>query len=300
MRKHRTLACGVAFLTGLGVAGCTAWTSTLAPRGMPNTEGANLAAAQAGAPKSPSRFVEYLATEYTAFAGDLDKQGDLADADYFARKAIAAENGTVVAPENNAAWAIPLESPLGFRTQLTQARTRLMTALDGGARERAPALAARAQARYDCWTERLEDDWQRAQNGPCRSEFLAAMDQLESRPAAAPPAAASGGVIDVYFDFNKSGLTREGRQIVQQIAAQLKANSSATVTITGKTDLAGTDSYNLALSKRRAEAVRSELLKAGIAAGRMTVQWTGKRQPPVPTADGVREPRNRVVEVTVR
>jgi OOP family OmpA-OmpF porin len=261
-----------------------------------------LAAAKAGAPQRANSFVEYLASEYTAFAGDLDQQGDWVDADYFARKATVAAQGVVVAPENNAAWAIPLETPAGFRTQLTQARARLVAALDGGARDRAPALAARAQVRYDCWTERLEDDWQRAQNGPCRSEFLAAMDQLENKPAAAAPPAAAvpGNVIDVYFDFNKSGLTREGRQIVQQIAGQLKANSSASVTIIGKTDLAGTDSYNLVLSKRRAEAVRSELLKAGIPASRMTVQWTGKRQPPVPTADGVREPRNRVVEVTVR
>ena len=65
----------------------------------------------------------------------------------------------MVLPEDNANWAIPLEQPYGFRSKLAQARTRLMTALDGGAREKAPALAARAQVNYDCWVERMEDNW---------------------------------------------------------------------------------------------------------------------------------------------
>jgi OOP family OmpA-OmpF porin len=269
--------------------------------GYASTKGVMLAAAKAGAAQSPSNFAQYLAGEYVALATNLDEQGDTADADYFARKALETERGSMaIPPENNSNWAIPLETPYGFRTQLAQARARLVAALDGGARDRAPALAARAQARYDCWAERMEDDWQHAQNGPCRSEFLAAMGELEGKPvAASAPAAAAATVIDVYFDFNKSGLTREGQQIVQQIATQLKANSAATVAVTGKTDLAGTDSYNLALSKRRAASVRAELVRDGIAAGRITVQWTGKRQPPVKTADGVREPRNRVVEVVI-
>jgi OmpA-OmpF porin, OOP family len=179
---------------------------------------------------------------------------------------------------------------------LAQARTRLMTALNGGARERAPAVAARAQARYDCWVADMERDWQSGQNGQCRREFLAAMDELESKPAAVAPA----NVVDIYFDFNKATLTLEARQIIQQLAAQLKTNGASTITIVGKTDLTGSTGYNLALSKRRAETVQAELVKAGVAAGRMKVQWTGDGEPPVKTGHGVREPRNRVVEIMVR
>ena len=297
MNKRSTFACGVAIIAGFVVASC-ATGSSVAPRGTPNLADANLAAAQAGAPKSPSSFLDYLATEYVALAADLNKRGGTIDGDYFARKASAAEQGVQVAPEENSAWAIPLQQPFGFRTQLSEARARLLRALDGGARTRAPALAARAQSRYDCWVEAMETNWQTGQNGTCRAEFLAAMDQLEAKPAAAVPPAPV--VINVYFDFNKSGLSREARQILSQVAGQLKANGGATVLVIGKTDLAGTDSYNLALSRRRAQAVRAELVKDGVAASRVTVQWTGKREPPVPTADGVREPRNRVVEITIR
>jgi OOP family OmpA-OmpF porin len=182
-----------------------------------------------------------------------------------------------------------------------------MTALDAGARDHAPSVAARAQERYDCWTERMEDDWQTAQNGSCRKDFETAMNELEAKPAAAAPPPArpapqparpAATVVDVYFDFNKSTLSREASEIVRQLADQLNANSGVIVSIVGKTDLAGPDPYNMALSKRRAEAVQRQLAKDGVASSRMRVQWTGKRNPPVATADGVREPRNRVVEVT--
>lgn len=305
MKEGRTFASSIAILVGLALAGC----ASPAPRGTPNLADASVSAVQAGLPKSPSTFLDYLATEYAGMANDLNQLGDVVDVDYFARKGLAAENGIVVQPEQNAAWGIPLEQPFGFRTQLAQARTRLVAALDGGARDRAPALAAKAQARYDCWTERMEDDWQKGQNGPCHNDFMAAMDQLEGKSAApapavtAPPTPAAPrppvNLINVYFDFNQSGLSLEGKQIVQQLANQLKANPSAAITVTGKTDLSGSGDYNLALSKRRAEAVRAELVKDGVAAGRITVQAVGKSQPPVATADGVREPRNRVVEVTL-
>lgn len=299
MRERKTFASSIAILTGLAVAGCANWSYSPSPRGTPHSAGQNLSVAQDGVAKNPTSFLQYLGSEYTALAGSLSQQGNLIDADYFARKAIGAEHDVAVPPEENAAWAIPLEVPNGFRTQLAQARTRLLAALNGGARERAPALAARAQSRYDCWVEQMERDWQAGQNGQCRREFLAAMDQLEAKPGATAPAS-PGNVIDVYFDFNKASLSREAQQIIQQLATQLKANNAATVTIIGKTDLSGSDSYNMALSKRRAETVRSELLKAGVPASRMTLQWTGERQPPVKTPDGVREPRNRVVEITVR
>jgi OmpA-OmpF porin, OOP family len=296
MKERRTFASVIAIVTGLAVAGCADWSYSPAPRGTPSSAATNLSAAQDGIAKNPRGFLDYLGNEYTAYAGTLSQQGSLVNADYFARKALGAEHGFLVEPEQNAAWGIPLEQPLGFRTQLAQARTRLMTALNGGARERAPAVAARAQARYDCWVADMERDWQSGQNGQCRREFLAAMDELESKPAAVAPA----NVVDIYFDFNKATLTLEARQIIQQLAAQLKTNGASTITIVGKTDLTGSTGYNLALSKRRAETVQAELVKAGVAAGRMKVQWTGDGEPPVKTGHGVREPRNRVVEIMVR
>jgi OOP family OmpA-OmpF porin len=294
MKKRSTFTAAVALLATTALAGCSTWTTQPGFHGNPLTEKWNLAAITAAAPQNPGNFTAALTSEYAALANSLNRDGDLVDADYFARKGLAAASGVVVPPEDNANWAIPLEQPYGFRTTLAQARVRLMTALDGGARDRAPALAARAQVNYDCWTERMEDNWQTAQNGACATNFLAAMAELEGKPAAVAPA----NVINVFFEFNRSRLTREARQIVTQLATQMKTGNLS-ATLVGKADLTGSDSYDLALGRRRAEAVATELEHDGVAAARISIQTAGKRQPPVKTPDGVREPRNRVVEITL-
>jgi outer membrane protein OmpA-like peptidoglycan-associated protein len=54
------------------------------------------------------------------------------------------------------------------------------------------------------------------------------------------------------------------------------------------------------LSLRRAERCRDELIKLGIPKVRISVAGRGEREPEVPTADEVAEPRNRRVEISVR
>jgi OmpA-OmpF porin, OOP family len=297
MKTRNTFTAVIALVTASALAGCANWTDHPGFHGNPLTEKANLSAITAAAPQNPGSFTAALTSEYAALAASLDHQGDVVDADYFARKGLAAASGTVVPPEQNANWAIPLEQPYGFRTKLAQARTRLLAALDGGARSRAPALAARAQVNYDCWTERMEDDWQTAQNGACATNFLAAMEELEAKPAAAV-APAPANLVNVFFEFDRSRLTREARQIVTQVANQMKAGNLS-ATLVGKADLTGSDKYDLAIGRRRAEAVAAELVHDGVAKSRITVQSVGKREPPVKTAEGVREPRNRVVEITL-
>jgi OOP family OmpA-OmpF porin len=298
MKNRSMFTASVALLTAAALASCSSWSTQPGFHGNPLTEKSNLSAVTAAAPKNAASFTAALASEYATLAASLDREGDLVDADYFARKGLAAGAGTQVLPEDNANWGIPLEQPYGFRTKLAQARIRLMTALDGGARVNAPVLAARAQVNYDCWTERMEDNWQTAQNGACATAFAAAMDELEGRHAAVTAPAVTN-LVNVFFEFNRTRLTREGRQIVGQVAKQMKA-ANLRATLVGKADLTGTDSYDLALGRRRAEAVAKELELNGVAKDHITVESVGKRQPPVKTAEGVREPRNRVVEINLK
>jgi outer membrane protein OmpA-like peptidoglycan-associated protein len=72
------------------------------------------------------------------------------------------------------------------------------------------------------------------------------------------------------------------------------------LTVAGHTDSLGTDQYNDALSLRRAERVRGLLVARGISPASIVAVGRGKREPLVPTPDGVAEPRNRRVEITVR
>jgi OOP family OmpA-OmpF porin len=293
------------------LAGCSGWSATPPIHGQPIGAIWTYPAIQQAAPEGGGNFAHAVAHEYSDYATFLEHLAPpvSVDVDYFARKGLKAARGEVVPPEENANWAIPLEQPFGFRTQMAQGRQRLVTALDGGGRDRFPALAARAQARYDCWLERTEKDWTTGFDGTCHKEFLGALDELERNlrgtavvaPAAAPITAQAGPArqYNVYFDFDKSALTPLGRQIVDQAADTMRREKSSRIVLVGKADLAGTDPYNLALSHRRADTVRGVLIADGVPADQIDERWVGEREPPVPTAPGVREPRNRVVEITL-
>jgi OmpA-OmpF porin, OOP family len=294
--KTRTLA---ALIAATALAGCSDWSGTNF-HGNPQSEPINIDTVSGAATPRADNFTAALAGEYAVLAVSLDHDGRLADADYFARKGVTAQRGAAVPPEDNANWAIALEQPYGLRTKLAAGRTRLLAALDGGARDRAPALAARAQARYDCWVEQTEMNWSAAQNGACATDFVAAMDQLDGKAAnTATSGGAAGALINVFFEFDRARLTREALQIVTQIANQMKSRNLS-ATLIGKADLTGSDSYDLVLGRRRADAVAQELARLGVPRNRIIIDSFGKRQPPVKTADGVREPRNRVVEVTLK
>ena len=119
-------------------------------------------------------------------------------------------------------------------------------------------------------------------------------------PPAPPPAVAAPQrqVFIVFFEFDKSSLTADGRRVVDAAAAAFKSGKSG-VAIAGYTDLAGTQQYNLALSKRRADTVKAALVRDGVPAAAIDESWHGKENPRVPTANGVREPQNRRVEITM-
>jgi len=115
-------------------------------------------------------------------------------------------------------------------------------------------------------------------------------------PAPAPPPPPKQFV--VYFEFDKYDLTPEGSRVVLDAANAYKATGSARIAVTGYTDLSGTQRYNLGLSKRRADTVRGALVRDGVPDGVIAEAWHGKENPAVPTPDGVREPRNRRVEIS--
>ncbi len=101
----------------------------------------------------------------------------------------------------------------------------------------------------------------------------------------------------VFFDFNKSDLTTQAVSIVNQAAANAGPAHVTQLTVTGHTDTVGSDAYNMRLSRRRAESVAAQLEKDGIAASEIEIVAKGKRDLLVPTADGVKEPQNRRVQI---
>jgi outer membrane protein OmpA-like peptidoglycan-associated protein len=72
------------------------------------------------------------------------------------------------------------------------------------------------------------------------------------------------------------------------------------IEVAGHADRSGSPQYNQRLSQRRADAVAAELSRQGIARSNISVQAFGESRPLVATADGVREPQNRRVEIVLR
>jgi hypothetical protein len=103
----------------------------------------------------------------------------------------------------------------------------------------------------------------------------------------------------VFFDWDRYNLSQQAETTIMQAATAFKQTGAARITATGHTDLSGPANYNMALSLRRANAVKDALIRDGVPAGAIAVIGKGKSQPLVPTADGVREPQNRRVEIVV-
>jgi OOP family OmpA-OmpF porin len=132
--------------------------------------------------------------------------------------------------------------------------------------------------------------------------FLVGLRYAFNAPAAAPAAVAAPVTARsflVFFDWNRADLTARARQIIGEAAEAARAQPTR-IELAGHADRTGTPQYNLALSRRRAETVAEELVKRGIAQQDITITALGETQPLVATADGVREPQNRRVEIILK
>ncbi|MBV8847916.1 MAG: OmpA family protein [Bryobacterales bacterium] len=117
-------------------------------------------------------------------------------------------------------------------------------------------------------------------------------------PAApAPPPLVAQKVFLVFFDWDKDTIVPEGMQIVQQAAAAFRAGALVTIQVTGYTDASASAGHNHRLSERRANNVADALTRFGVPRQTIDVSGRGKNDQRVPTADGVREPQNRRVEI---
>lgn len=117
------------------------------------------------------------------------------------------------------------------------------------------------------------------------------------KPAPAPAPAPIARNYIVFFDWNKADISDEAMAILKSAAENARKGNISRIQATGHADTSGTKAYNLKLSEKRALAVQAKLNSLGIATNQIAVEGKGELQPLVPTADGVREPQNRRVEI---
>jgi hypothetical protein len=119
-------------------------------------------------------------------------------------------------------------------------------------------------------------------------------------PPPPPPAPPPPQAFMVFFDWDSTKLSDASMNVLEQARDAWKAKQGARITATGHTDTTGTEAYNMALSLRRANAVKDALVRLGVPAAAITTVGRGEAGLLVQTGDGVREPQNRRVEIVLQ
>jgi len=104
----------------------------------------------------------------------------------------------------------------------------------------------------------------------------------------------------LHFQFDSDELTEESRALLPRIRQTVRARPVPDVVVIGHTDRIGAPEGNVELGLKRANMARAFLIAAGLDALFIQVTSHGETDLLVPTADGVSEPRNRRVEISVR
>jgi len=120
------------------------------------------------------------------------------------------------------------------------------------------------------------------------------------QPAPPPPAPQVARNYIVFFDWDSVVLTDEAKGILRTAADNAKRVAPVRINATGHADRSGPDGYNMALSLRRANAVKAELVRLGVPESEIAVAGRGEAEPLVATADGIREPQNRRVQIILQ
>ena len=104
----------------------------------------------------------------------------------------------------------------------------------------------------------------------------------------------------VLFDFDKADVREDARPTLEKVATLLAYYGGSNVEVRGHTDDIGDAAFNLALSGRRATAVRDYLVGvSGVPAERFLVKALGETEPLVPNDSAEHRQQNRRVEVVV-
>lgn len=103
----------------------------------------------------------------------------------------------------------------------------------------------------------------------------------------------------ILFDTNKSDLKPEAQSNLQKLATSLQNNQNTNILIVGHTDNTGSDSYNMDLSVRRAESVKSYIASNNVSASRLTTSGKGESEPIADNNTVEGRSQNRRVEIVI-
>lgn len=220
-------------------------------------------------------FTRELAKEYDSLGvTEQTIMYDEASADYYFCKAILAKEGYPVDPTCLQEWNIDEEK----LPELCEARARLLTAIQFGAREIAPKMTAHTQAHFDCWAEQQSEGWQKEDIALCRAEFYEGMAEVEYMLMGGDTRIPNQSI---FFNLNSAQIPPEGLMILDEIAYAITVTKNlGHIVLVGRTDRIGDSKHNKELSSHRAKAIKNELIHKGVPEHLITVKSVGETPGP--------------------
>ncbi len=159
---------------------------------------------------------------------------------------------------------------------LSQQRDQLLAVQRDREAQRAQQLAQAAQAH----NQQLEQELRELNAKPTARGEVLALDNL-------------------VFSTGSAKVSEGGEHKLQQLANILVQNPDQDVMIEGFTDSVGSEAFNRALSEKRAEAIRDELVSMGVASSRIDVRGYGEDFPVADNKTAVGRQMNRRVEIII-
>lgn len=243
-----------------------------------------------------SPFSQALYRAYLARAEEKVQVGKSGAARYFATQASSAAGGKAI---------LPLDLQSGASKDLTTARSSLVKYLVDGGRDKAPEESAQSQSYFDCWA-RAAQNGDSSEVSRCKGAFGKALSNLQVALNATPTPVASNAPATpqerdyrVYFGFDEWHLTAQALDTITKAIDTARSEGQSQIVSSGYADRAGPAAYNMKLSRRRAEVVKDTMVEMGARKEAVEVKAYGETHLAVQTPDGVRNPKNRRVEIAL-
>jgi len=166
-----------------------------------------------------------------------------------------------------------------------------------GERARLDADAARAAAEAQAQQARTLAEQSEREKAQLREQLRVQLNTiLETRETARGLVV---NVSDVLFDFDSANLKPGAREKIARVAGILRSHPDLKIQVEGHTDSVGSDAYNLRLSERRAESVRTGMVQDGVNRDVVGTAGFGESKPVATNGTAVGRQQNRRVEIVV-
>lgn len=254
-----------------------------------------------------SPFNQALYRAYLTRAEEKADLGQRSAASYFAGRARTAGDGKAVLPEDLAMDKLGQDA-FG---ELNQAHDNLGKLLVDGGRDHAPEESAQVQSFFDCWVKAAEAK-DTSETSRCRTAYGTGITNLQTAlnvppnttadntaPGTAPATSGEKREFKIYFGFDEWHISAEALTTITEAIDTARKEGQSQIIDAGYTDRAGPAPYNVKLSQHRADVVKDVMVQMGARADAISVEAHGETDPAVATADGVKEAKNRRVEITL-